>query len=85
VNEIKSHYLDASVLVKYVSKEPKSDSVRDLFKNHSVFISTEFCIFEALNVLKSKWKYKKQMDKKAYLSACDDLLRTVGIKGVRVK
>jgi predicted nucleic acid-binding protein len=74
---LKFHYYDANCLVKLVIKESGSSelqqSVEDL---ESVAITTSFCFYEALGVLKTKWSRQNRTDaisQKDYLTASAEL------------
>ena len=51
----KTHYLDASVLVKLVVDEGDCGPVRQFFKSNTNFCTTLLCLAEAIGVLKGKW------------------------------
>jgi predicted nucleic acid-binding protein len=59
---IRTHCLDASALVKHYINEKGSDELRDYLKGHANWYTTPFCLFEALGVLKRKYKSKKKPD-----------------------
>ena len=54
------HYLDASVVVKLVAREPGSDRIRSYLQTNRTyeFYITEFALYEVLGVLKRKWLKK---------------------------
>jgi predicted nucleic acid-binding protein len=56
---IRTLLLDASALVKYYINENGSDEVRDYLRGHPNWYTTPFCLFEALGVLKRKYKSNK--------------------------
>lgn len=55
---IRTHLLDASVLVKLVVDEEKSACVRKYYHSQSIFWTTSVCFAEALGALKRKWSNK---------------------------
>jgi predicted nucleic acid-binding protein len=66
---IRFEFFDASALVKVFSEEPGSATVREYFNTHPGKYTTPFCFYESLNVLKGKWKYKRQMSEDEYRKA----------------
>jgi predicted nucleic acid-binding protein len=81
VATIRTHYLDASVIVKLLVKEKGSDRVREYLKGHSNFRTTSICVGEALGVLKVKHFYQKAIDKEHYFSASEILTRWIDASG----
>ena len=71
-------FLDASVLVAIYSDEPRSALVRARCEAEPLRYTTPFCYYEAMNVLKSKWKFKKQIDFQTYREACTSLTAWFG-------
>lgn len=65
--------LDASVLVALFSDEPWSLVVRERCETVALRYTTPFCYFEAMNILKSKWKHQGKIDQAAYRAACTKL------------
>jgi len=74
---LKIHYYDANCLVKLVVDEKDSTKLRQYFyEADSVAITTSFCFYEALSVLKTKWVKTNRADtisEKTYLTACLEL------------
>jgi predicted nucleic acid-binding protein len=67
---VRANFFDASALTKIFSSEYGSDELTLYFNKHSpTKFTTPFCLYETLNILKSKWKYRNQLSKKAYLEA----------------
>jgi len=66
-------FLDASVLVALHSDEPRSALVRKRCHAEPLQYTTPFCYYEAMNVLKSKCKFRKQIDFQTYRAACTSL------------
>ena len=70
--------LDASVLVAIYSDEPRSEIVRQRCETIPLRYTTPFCYFEAMNILKSKWKFKGKLDQISYRKACTSLTAWFG-------
>jgi len=70
---IRTHLIDASVLVKLLVKEDHSDKIKKYFNDHSVFFTTSICFAETLGVLKSKIN-RKEISKEEYLCASEELM-----------
>lgn len=62
-------FFDASALVKVYTDEPMSDVVQAYFYRSGTKYTTPFCFYEALNVLKGKWRYQAQLTQTQYLEA----------------
>jgi hypothetical protein len=77
----KFHYLDANCLVKLVVNEVGSNELHDhCGKNGIICATTDFCFYEALGVLKTKWIKKNRPDnisEETYLAACEELCALV--------
>jgi len=70
VNDIaRAICLDASALVKLYVEELGSDIVQKFVNTEPTRYTTPFCYFEALNVLKVKWLYRKEISKEEYHTA----------------
>jgi predicted nucleic acid-binding protein len=87
---IRTHYLDASAIVKLFIDEDNSDILRKYFNDHSTFYTTSLCFSEAIGVLKVKWLYRKEITKKQYLAASNDLMasfayESIGIDEIEIK
>jgi predicted nucleic acid-binding protein len=74
MSTLKSHYLDASALVKLLLEEEGSELLRTYFRKHTQFYTTPICFAETLGVLKTKYHGK---DVAKYLNACDQLMTYV--------
>jgi hypothetical protein len=64
-----ANYLDASAAVKLVIAERGSDHLNAYFANRSGFFITNFCLFEALSVLKRKM-LKGKISRMQYFDEC---------------
>lgn len=71
-------FLDASVLFAIYSEEPRSQIVRERCLAEPLKYTTPYCYYEAMNILKSKWKFKKQLDYAGYRAACTALTAWFG-------
>ncbi len=60
MNTIKTHYLDASAMVKLIIHEKGSMKLKNYTQTQSVFTTTFLCFAEALGVLKRKYLSKKE-------------------------
>jgi predicted nucleic acid-binding protein len=78
---IRTHYLDASAIVKLLVTEEGSDRLHDYCNKHSNFRTTALCVVEALGVLKVKHFYRNEIDKEAYFSASEILTRWTDTSG----
>ena len=66
---------DASALVKIFTDERDGEQVRIRFRHESpTKYATPFCFYEAMNVLKSKWLYQKQLTQNQYTDAARKLM-----------
>ncbi len=65
----RANCFDASALVKLYTEEMGSDIVRTYFDREPTKYATPFCFYEALNVLKVKWKYRNEITRDEYLDA----------------
>ncbi len=81
----RADFFDASALVKIYSNEPYSDVAREYFRSRSTKYTTPFCFYEAMNVLKGKWKYKGQLTLDGYLDAAFQLTAWYGASSTQVK
>lgn len=76
-------FFDASALAKVFAQEPGSEIIRPYFESEPTKYTTQFCFYEALNVLKNsrlpkdqikpKAKNKTQLSQDEYLSAANRL------------
>ena len=80
----RADFFDASALAKIYSDEPCSDVVREYFRNRATKYTTPFCFYEAMNVLKSKWKFKGQLTIEEYLDASFKLTAWYGASSSKI-
>jgi predicted nucleic acid-binding protein len=66
----RASFFDASALVKLYVEEPRSDALREYFHAEPTKYTTTFCFYEALNILKSAWRYQGRLTHEDYLEAC---------------
>ena len=71
----RTHYLDASALVKLVIAEDHAEKLR-AYCGRALLATTSLCFGEALGVLKSKWTHGR-LTQESYLAACEDLFARV--------
>jgi predicted nucleic acid-binding protein len=81
----KADFFDASALAKIYSDEPGSAVVREYFRSRATKYTTPFCFYEAMNVLKGKWKHKGQYTLEQYLDAAFHLTAWYGASSSKVK
>lgn len=84
------HYLDACAAVKLVLDEPYSDRIRDYYEEKAdqgfEFYMTLFCFYEALGVLKRKYKSSnriERIDRDEYFRACGQLTARLAIDDIQ--
>jgi len=66
----RANFFDASALTKLFSSEYDSEELIEYFNNCSpTKFTTPFCLYETLNILKSKWKHRNSLSKEQYLEA----------------
>jgi predicted nucleic acid-binding protein len=66
---------DASALVKVFTNERDGERVRSRFRQGSpTKYATPFCFYEAMNVLKSKWRFQGQLTQQQYAESARNLL-----------
>ena len=80
----RADFFDASALAKVYSDEPCSDVARDYFTSRATKYTTPFCFYEAMNVLKGKWKHKGQLTIDQYLEAAFQLTAWYGASSSKV-
>jgi len=78
---IRTHYLDASVIVKLLVKEDGSERLKSYSEEHANFRTTTLCVGEALGVLKVKHFYRNEIDKEAYFCASEILAGWISKSG----
>jgi len=81
----RADFFDASALAKVYSDEPCSDVARDYFRSRATKYTTPFCFYEAMNVLKGKWKHKGQLTIDQYLEAAFRLTAWYGASSSKVR
>lgn len=81
---VRADFFDASALAKVYSDEPCSDVARDYFRSRATKYTTPFCFYEAMNVLKGKWKHKGQLTIDQYLEAAFQLTAWYGASSSKV-
>lgn len=69
-DSVRACFFDASALVKLCVDEPSSDEVRAFFSSEATKYTTSFCFYEALNILKSKWRNQGKLSRNEYLNTC---------------
>ena len=80
----RADFFDASALAKVYSDEPCSDVARNYFRSPATKYTTPFCFYEAMNVLKGKWKHKGQLTIDQYLEAAFQLTAWYGASSSKV-
>jgi predicted nucleic acid-binding protein len=80
----RADFFDASALVKVYTDEPASATVREYWRMSATKYTTPFCFYEAMNVLKSKWKYKSQLTLPQYLDAAFQMTAWYGASSARI-
>ena len=81
----RADFFDASALAKVYCDEPCSDVVRRYFSDRATKYTTPFCFYEAMNILKGKWKHKRQLTIDQYLDATFRLTAWYGASSSRIK
>ena len=82
---LKTHYLDASAIVKLFVDEDGSQIIREYINKHAIFHTTSLCFAEALGVLKAKYFYRKKISEEQYLRASTNLLIYVLQEAIKIK
>lgn len=77
---IRTHYLDASAIVKLLVKEDGSERLNAYCDNHSNFRTTSLCVAEALGVLKVKHR-RNEIDQESYFAASEILAGWISTLG----
>jgi len=78
-------FFDASSLVKVYTSEQGSEIVREYFDRQPTKYTTPFCFYEALGVLKVKWRNRKVITHSQYLQAAFELSAWYGASSARIK
>jgi predicted nucleic acid-binding protein len=81
---VRANCLDASALVKLHVPESGSEVLRAYCAREPTKYATPFCFYEALNVLKVKLQYRKEISRDDYLRACFELVRGTAWSAERV-
>ena len=71
---VRANFFDASALVKLYVEEAGSKELREYWAQESTKYTTHFCFYEALNALKVKWLYRKEINFNQYDSAASQLI-----------
>jgi predicted nucleic acid-binding protein len=72
MTEIRTHYLDASAIVKLLVDDDRSAALRAYLGRHAVHSTTSLCFAEVLGVLK---RFRgKLLTEDEYFAACEDLM-----------
>jgi len=79
----RTHYLDASALVKLVITEEYSEKLR-AYCGRALLTTTTLCFGEALGALKAKWTHGR-LSQEAYLTACEELFARLRNGSLRVE
>ena len=80
----RADFFDASALVKVYTDEPASSVVREYWRLSATKYTTPFCFYEAMNVLKSKWKYGSKLTLSQYLDAAFRMTAWYGASSPRI-
>lgn len=86
--DIRTHYLDASAIIKLLLDEVGSDVLRAYLARHATLMTTSLCFAETLGVLKAKHAHK-HISMERYLAACEELMAhirgaTLEIEDIRI-
>jgi predicted nucleic acid-binding protein len=81
---VRTHYLDASAIVKLFVDEENSETLRKYYNDHSTYSTTSLCFSEAIGVLKVKWLYRREITREKYLDAINDLLASFADEKIRI-
>lgn len=80
-----ANFFDASSLVKLHTPEVGSEIVRGYFHRQPTKYTTPFCFYEALGVLKVKWRNRKEITQSQYLQAACELSSWYGASSANIK
>ncbi len=69
MSAVRANCFDASALVKLYINEQGSDIIKNYFNSESTKYTTPLCFYEALNVLKVKHFYRKEISADEYHDA----------------
>ena len=84
---VRTHYLDASAIVKLLVYETGCEGVRNYFNEQSTFYTTSLCFAETLGILKSKRFHRKPPDnitEDQYIDACNDLMAHISCESIGI-
>lgn len=70
---IRTHYLDASAIIKLLIDEDGSAAVHSYLDSHATRVTTPLCFAETLGVLKAK-QVHGHISREQYLAACEELM-----------
>ena len=70
---IRTHYLDASAIIKLLIDEEGTAALRSYMDSHATRVTTSLCFAETLGVLKAKHNHKR-ISAEQYLAACEELI-----------
>ena len=85
IEMIRTHYLDASAIVKMFANETDSELLRQYVDAHSVFYAFTPCFIEAMSILKGKVRRGEFATADAYHAACEDLVAWVRDDGLMLE
>jgi predicted nucleic acid-binding protein len=80
----RADFFDASALAKVFTDEPGSNIVREYWNSRATKYTTPFCFYEAMNVLKVKWKHKGKLSVTQYLDAAFRLTAWYGASSSKI-
>lgn len=80
---IRTHYLDASAIVKLLVNEQGSEDVRKYFDKYSNFCTTSIYFAETLGVLKKKY-LREDIMQQDYLGACNLLMAQISGESIGI-
>ncbi|AMS31884.1 hypothetical protein AEM42_04735 [Betaproteobacteria bacterium UKL13-2] len=80
----RADFFDASTLAKVFADEPGSTILREYWHARATKYTTPFCFYEAMNVLKGKWKHKGQLMLPDYLDAAFQLTAWYGASSSKI-
>ena len=85
INHLRADFFDASALIKIYCDEPCSGIVRQYFNLRTTNYTTPICSYEAMNILKGKWKHKGQLTHDQYVDAAYSLTAWYGASSTQIK
>ena len=79
---IRTHYLDASAIVKiFLREQGTEEPIRKYFHERHTFFTTWLCFAETLQVFKRKF-IEGELSLEHYLTACNDLMAWMADEGI---